>query len=67
MRLRIGTREAIVVGLTVTTLLVTCNYHSHKKETTVNSIAHFHVPYLKENLTTYANFSYLKQDSVAQS
>lgn len=57
MRLRIGTREAIVVGLIVTTLLVTCYYHSHAKETTVNRNGHFHVPYLTENLTAYANFS----------
>jgi len=57
MRLRIGIREAIVVGLTVTTLLVTCYYHSHEKETTVNRTGHFHVPYLSENLTIYANFS----------
>jgi len=57
MRLRIGTREAIVVGLIVTTLLVTCYYHSQEKETTVSRIGHFHVPYLTENLTVYANFS----------
>ena len=57
MRLRICTREAIVVGLTGTSLLVTCYYHSHKKETTVNRTGHFHEPNLTENLTTYTNFS----------
>lgn len=57
MRLRIGIREAIVVGLAVTTLLVTCYYQSHGKETTVNMTAHFHVPFLTEKLIIYANFS----------
>ena len=51
MRLRIGIREAIVIGLTVTILLATCYYHSHEKETTVKRTGHFHVPYLTENLT----------------
>jgi len=57
MPFRIGTMEAIVLGLTVTALLFTCYYHSHEKGTTVNKIGNFHVPHLTENLTTYANFS----------
>ena len=31
MRLRLGTREAITVGLTATAFLVTCYYQSYKK------------------------------------